>query len=162
MICAFTGHRKINNTHQLSPVHQLAVIKAVKKAVEWKFNEFRCGMALGADMTFADAVMSNGRQLHCYVPYQGFELGWSQENQDLYNTYLEYASKVVYTSEPPFAKWKMLVRDKVMVKDTTLVIALWDGRVTGGTYHTIEYAKQLGIPIYNCYDERWLTDNRYD
>ncbi len=123
--------------------------QVIKQARGWGFDEFRCGMAVGTDFAFAEIVRSLGYSLHAYMPFKGFGSTWPQSQQDKLREYLEYADVVKYVSEPPFYKWKMIVRDKVMVEDTSLVIAVWDGREEGGTYQTVEYAKKLELPIWN-------------
>lgn len=40
-----------------------------------------------------------------------------------------------------------LIRDEQMVNSCDLVIACYDGRGKGGTFHTIQYARKSGKPV---------------
>lgn len=160
---AFTGHRKFNNKY-IVPAQVLSNLRqAIKKASRWGFDEFRCGMAVGFDSACADIVLENRLPLHAYVAFKGMELKWPEAAQKKYQDYLKSATQVRYVSTPPFYSWKMILRDKVMVKDTSLVITAWDGREDGGTWTTLQYARDLGIPILNVYNGLdWITSNPYE
>ena len=41
----------------------------------------------------------------------------------------------------------MLVRNDYMVDHSDLVLAIWNGEQSGGTWHTIEYAKAKGKQV---------------
>jgi len=41
-----------------------------------------------------------------------------------------------------------LVRNREMVEKCNAIIAYYDGRKSGGTFYTIEYARKLNKPIY--------------
>lgn len=45
-----------------------------------------------------------------------------------------------------FGRNAPLIRDRVIVNNADLVIAIWDGK-SGGTKYTIDYAKKLGKKI---------------
>jgi hypothetical protein len=47
------------------------------------------------------------------------------------------------------------LRDRKMVDDCDLVLALWDCGYKGGTALTVRYAVAQEKPVINCYD-RWL------
>lgn len=160
MILAVTGHRQFDGRYEVPGFIQANLHSVIVRAVGWGYTEFRCGMALGVDMLFAEMVPPES--LHAFLPYKGYHLNWGKTNQERFNRILSNAGQVTYVTAPPFASWKMILRDKVMVRDTTLVIAVWDGRESGGTYVTIKYAEKLGIPVFNAYDNHWLTDNKYD
>jgi hypothetical protein len=44
-------------------------------------------------------------------------------------------------------KYAPLVRNKFIVDICELLVVLWDGRTTGGTYQAMTYAQGKGIPI---------------
>ena len=62
-------------------------------------------------------------------------------------------AEVVFVSEPGYAAWKMQVRNKWMVDNSDLVLALWNG-TDGGTANCVRYAEKVGKPITNLW-ERW-------
>ena len=46
--------------------------------------------------------------------------------------------------------WKKapLIRNDEMLRRCNAVVALWDGRTTGGTYYTVSKAQSMEIPVY--------------
>lgn len=146
---AFTGHRKLLGSYRVPEPVQLAIQEITKLARGWGFDEFRCGMAVGVDMYCASTVIDLEYPLHAYLPFKGYENKWPKAQQNTLQALLAKATKVKYVSEPPFYSWKMILRDKVMVQDTGLVVAVWDGREEGGTYQTLKYAKDMGTPVWH-------------
>lgn len=98
------------------------------------------GMAAGADTLFALAAIDAGRILWCYYPY----LRPSHDGQEEYIR--EYASKR-WAAFKTFSRESYSIRDKAMVDDSDVVLAVYDGKPAGGTYATIEYAKSKGKQI---------------
>lgn len=152
---AFTGHRKVGGKYELNETLMSNLRHSILKVRAWGFDDFRCGMAVGADMNAAEEALTCGFNLHAYLPFKGYEERWPKAQKDRLETILKQATRIQYVSEPPFYAWKMILRDKVMVQDSSLVLALWDGREEGGTYATITYAKELGIPVWNIYRMDW-------
>lgn len=56
-------------------------------------------------------------------------------------------TQVIRPDYSQFAKAAPLVRNRTIVEQCDLLIALYDGRKTGGTAYTIKYAKKLKKPI---------------
>lgn len=50
----------------------------------------------------------------------------------------------MYPASPKFAP---IARNYKIVDKSDVLVALWDGRTSGGTYRTIDYADKLGKPI---------------
>lgn len=50
-----------------------------------------------------------------------------------------------YRKYPP--KFAPIARNRVIVDRSDIIVALWDGRKTGGTYSTIQYAKKHSKPV---------------
>ena len=57
------------------------------------------------------------------------------------------ADKVIDVSPDPYAVWKMQKRNIWMVDQSNVVIAVWDGKKSGGTYNCIKYAVGKGLPV---------------
>lgn len=146
---AFTGHRKLEGKYQVPKFIQDHLLSAIETAKGWGFDEFRCGMAVGTDMYFAEQVLAHNYPLIAFLPFKGYEDMWPKAQKEQLKALLAKAAQVKYVSEPPYYPWKMILRDKVMVQDTSLVLSVWDGRTEGGTFKTIEYAKELRLPIWN-------------
>ena len=107
---------------------------------ELKPDKAISGMAAGADQIWAIAALDGGIPLYCYFPYP----------RQKYHPQEEYimeraAGKRNICSE--YSPQSYYLRDKAMVDDSDVVIAVWDGVKSGGTWKTIEYAKSQGKDI---------------
>ncbi len=112
------------------------------------------GMALGWDTAVAEASCLLGIPYHAYVPFDGQERKWGKEDQRLHLNLLERADDVKFCSEPGYAAWKLMHRNKCMMQDGTKILALWDGQPAGGTYDAVKTALGLGKTILNVWG-RW-------
>ena len=104
------------------------------------------GMALGWDIALAQASVILGIPFIAAIPFVGQEKAWPQESQDFYNSVLALAEKKEIVCSGGYAPEKMLERNRWMVDNSSLVLALWDGS-HGGTGHCVNYAKQQGKQI---------------
>ena len=176
MIVAFTGHRPKDlppslQTDYSSPkwreVMELikSILKSHNELVHSGANFGACaisGMAQGFDTAAALAVISLRDEehypisLHLEIPCSGQEKYWSPEDQRLYRLILSKADTVHYITPPghPFpGKHIFILRDKKMVDQADEIIALWNGKESGGTYQTVEYAKRKNKPITNIWTQ---------
>lgn len=109
------------------------------------------GMAIGYDTWLAESALALNIPLHAYVPFQGQGLKWPTESYKKYQSILDKASKVLYTSES-YAKDVFFIRDKAMVDACTNVLALWNPeKKSGGTYYTLQYAETRHRNIRNLW-----------
>ena len=53
---------------------------------------------------------------------------------------------ILYPDYELYGKSAPLIRDKLIVENSDMLIAIWDGESTG-TEFTISYAKRRGIPV---------------
>lgn len=99
------------------------------------------GMALGVDMLFAEIAIERNIDLLAAIPCKEQEKVWPQKSQDRYNQILQYDNcSKVYVSEN-YSGWAMQKRNQYMIDKADLVIAVWDGSASGGTYNAVQYAK---------------------
>src|SRR6478609_27581 len=124
MIVAGTGHRPDKLGGYSADVYS----RLVNTAIEW-LNENRVmavisGMALGWDQALAEAALATGKPFYAYIPFKGQESKWPSESQKNFHRLIEKASCIVECSEPGYAAWKMQHRNKRMVDDCDLVLAL--------------------------------------
>jgi uncharacterized phage-like protein YoqJ len=151
IICA-TGHRP----DKLGGYREGARIKLRELAI-WYLRAQRpdkviSGMALGWDTAFAEAAIVLRIPFIAAVPFPGQEFMWPKPSQETFRFILSQAAEVIEVSPGPYAAWKMQVRNKHMVNSSDKVCALWDGS-TGGTANCIEYAKSIGRPIENLWQQ---------
>lgn len=121
-------------------------------------NPFRIisGCAQGWDLALADAAIELGIPLYAALPFKTMGANWPADAQERLKKVLDYASEVHVCCEKSSNK-AYIIRDQHMVdlavRDGGMVLALFDGDPSGGTFHTIEYARKLGVPIVNFYGD---------
>lgn len=113
------------------------------------------GMALGFDTALALAVLElkdegNPVELWAYVPCKNQEKMWIKESQELYQSILQRCDKIKIISEV-YTRECMLERNKRMVDDSGAVIALYNGKAHGGTYHCVNYANKKNRKVLNLW-----------
>lgn len=110
-------------------------------------TSFISGMALGADLDFAEIVLYLRDTEHypitleCAIPDVNQTLKWNDKDKQRYTALLERADEKHYISGRNAAD-AMLTRNRYMVDKSDLVIAIFNGNKRGGTLYTINYAKK--------------------
>lgn len=146
MRIAVTGHRPERLKDQQ---------EEVKKWLSEQLNKYDCteaisGMAQGADQIFAQAAIEKNIPLICCYPYR--KNFFHQEEQKILNK----AEDIKFISEAYTGNRVYWFRDKYMVDNCDLLLAVWDGIKAGGTWLTINYAQKIGKPIiyYNFKEDK--------
>ena len=152
--CCFTGHRPDRlpwGTREGDP--RCAMLKgriaqAVERAYEAGFRHFICGMAIGCDTFFAEAIIALRERygdvtLEAAVPCGSQPDKWTKAQRLRYNELLDRCDTVTvlqygYTDDC------MMQRNRYMVDRSSLLLACFDGR-PGGTMSTIVYAERQGL-----------------
>lgn len=115
------------------------------------------GMAVGADMLFAEAALSLSIPIVAALPCPTQDSRWPPATKERYRRLLAHASKVVqvweeegYRSGHIMAQYH--ARNQWMVDHSAegLAIGVWDGRQTGGTWHAIQSILKQGRKILVC------------
>ena len=147
--CCFTGHRpeKLSRTEQAI---KSDLKKEIKLAIKDGYTVYLTGMARGTDLWAAEIVLALQKRnkdlkLICAIPYEGFELRWSEHWQNLYRRILAEADlvKVIGNGYHPGI---FQIRNEWMVDRSSRIIAVYNGQ-SGGTRNTINYANKQGIPL---------------
>lgn len=103
-------------------------------------SEDECiGCAKGVDILFAFAAMNKKIPLVCAFPYKHKLSELEQQMHD-------YAKEVHWETKSWY-KACYLNRDKWMANRADIVLVVWDGIPKGGTYYTMQYAKEKGKRI---------------
>lgn len=151
-ICCFTGHRDLPyNTADL----QKKLDCLLEELVANGYGHFISGGAIGFDTLAAQSVLRLKEkhpevQLHMALPCPDQDKYWSYEKRREYHSVLEQADSTRYVC-PTYTKYCMLQRNRIMVENSSLVIAYYNGKGTGGTAMTVKYAQQKGIKTINLY-----------
>lgn len=96
------------------------------------------GMAQGVDQIFAKIAKDKGVPLLNVYPHR--------RKFHPYEEMLNENENVVFFSDT-YSKSNYILRDRYMVDNADIVLAVFDGIPAGGTWQTIEYAKQKNKKI---------------
>lgn len=105
------------------------------------------GMALGVDQWAAEICVELDIPFTAAVPFDDHGSNWPLESQANYCDLLAKARHVQVISPGPYAHWKMQARNKWMVNECEVLLAVWDGS-SGGTANCVRYAQQVGRQIW--------------
>ena len=149
LVVAFTGHRpnKLGGYNTPNPTYN-DVCDAIEKLLEELRPKMAIsGMALGVDQWAAEICIELDIPFIAAVPFAGQGSRWPLESHVRYLDLLKAAKGVQEVCDPGYAAWKMQKRNEWMVDNCDVLIAVWDGLPSGGTYNCVEYAKQVGKEI---------------
>lgn len=160
MICAFTGHRPQRlpwGGREDDPRCQALKIllgSAVAEAVARGCDTFLCGMALGCDTYFAEAVLEKKQtdpslRLVAMLPCPEQASRWPERDRRRYEALLARCDET-RVLEPSYSEGCMLRRNYAMVQEAQLLISVFDGR-PGGTASTVHYAEKQGVEILSVW-----------
>ena len=152
--CCFTGHRPMklpwgmNERDPRCTALKLELAARLEAIYALGYRHFLCGMAIGCDMYFAEAVLAlrdvhGDVTLEAAIPFGDQPGRWDEAQRRRYNSLIDLADKVTvlqigYTSDC------MMQRNRYMVDRSSLLLACFDGR-PGGTMNTILYAERSGV-----------------
>ena len=153
--CTFTGNRpnKLPWGYDESDARcvevKARIFDEVKRAVDEGYTRFICGMALGADFYFAEAVLQLKREhnliLECALPYHAQAEKWSEQFQKRHADILDRAQVITVLSDG-YTPYCMHVRNRYMVDKSTRLISLCYTD-SGGAFATIKYAQKKGLDV---------------
>ena len=154
--CCFSGHRpdKLpwgsdeSDPRCLRLKEELAA--RLEGVYEAGYRHFLCGMALGCDLYFAEAVLALRERhpeltLEAAVPCDGQANGWPIPAQRRYERLLAECDTVRFVQHK-YTPGCMQRRNQYMVDASSLLLAVYDGR-RGGTMSTLLYAKRQGLRL---------------
>lgn len=150
----FTGHRsqKLPWGYNESDERCIQMRETAREKIEFAisngYKNFISGMALGFDMISAELVLELKKtyphiKLICALPCKNQYKKWSDKQRQRYKNILKQADIVRYVSEE-YTDTCMLERNNYMLNNSSLVIALYNGK-GGGTGYTIKKAKTMNL-----------------
>jgi len=153
MIIAGTGHRPVdglNSEYDLNgPYSNYVRTKTIEFLKEKKPDTVISGMALGFDIILIEAAISLGIKCIAAIPCIEQEKIWPEKSQIRYHNVLNNPLVTKhYVSNEPYTHSCMQKRNEWMINRADLIIAMWNGKRSGGTYNAITYAKKLKKEIY--------------
>jgi len=141
---ALTGHRpeKIGG-YSVNPVatHIYRWITVQLVSLLKEHNQIECisGMALGSDTLFASVVLMLKKKfpddirLIAALPYKDHGSNWPNKSKEIHDRILKSADTIHIVCEGDHSNWKLLERDEWMVDNCDVLLAVWNGKKTGGT-----------------------------
>lgn len=154
--CCFTGHRPQHlpwggdesDPRCLRLKEELA--GRLEGIYQAGYRRFLCGMAIGCDMYFAEAVIALRREhedvrLEAVIPCGGQPERWPLPLRQRYNAILDQSDQV-RVLQIRYTPDCMMRRNRYMVDHASLLLACYNGR-PGGTMNTILYAEEQQVPV---------------
>lgn len=142
--CCFTGHRDIKAAEIKSI--QEALQQQVLTAIQEGYTRFLCGMASGADLLFAQVVAELKEQypilLEAALPYQARLRSTNPTFRQLLP-----ACDIVEIHSPAYHGGCYQKRNRYMVDESSRLIAVYNGSEKGGTFSTLQYARQCSLQV---------------
>ena len=152
--CCFTGHRPDRlpwGEEEYDPrclYIKEQILQEIKRMYDAGVRHFISGMARGADLYFAEAVLQlrecqEDVTLECARPCESQADRWPEEERQRYEAILNccnYETLVQHT----YDRGCMMRRNRYMVDHSDWVLALYDGVPKGGTAQTLAYAMKQG------------------
>lgn len=153
----FTGHRsqklpwRYHEDSERCKTMKATLRIEIEKAIQRGYKTFLCGMALGFDMICAETVLSLKKQypeieLIGALPCRNQDMKWQENDRERYRNLLSKLDGVRCIYDEYIGAECMLERNRYMVNNSSLMIALYNG-LRGGTKSTIDYAKKQGLEI---------------
>lgn len=153
----FTGHRsqklpwRFDENDRRCKVTKEALRAEIEKAIQRGYRTFLSGMALGFDMICAETVLDLKKQygdvqIIGALPCKTQDSQWIEKERKRYQKLLKRLDGIRCIYDEYIGAECMLERNRFMVDNSSLLIALFNG-LPGGTKSTIDYAKKQGLEV---------------
>ena len=153
--CCFTGHRPqslpwgFNEQDERCLKMKEQLKMEIIKAIENGYTTFISGMALGFDMICAEMVLELKKtfpriKLIGAIPCKTQDKLWKEKDKQRYRSLLTQLDSIRCIYDDYIGPECMLERNRFMINNSSLVIALFNG-TNGGTKKTLDYAKECGV-----------------
>jgi len=108
-------------------------------------------LAIGADQVFAKSILENDGSLHVIVPFDGYEMKFSEGvDREEYFHLLNKATSIDILAKEHSEEESYFKAGKKIVDDSSFLIAVWDGKPAaglGGTGDVVKYARQMSKKV---------------
>ena len=153
--CCFTGHRPDKlpwGAQERDPrclELKARLDRALERACQAGFRHYLCGMARGADLYFAEAVLALRQRcpevtLECVRPCESQADSWPAEERLRYQGILDRCDYETLVQHH-YDRFCMMRRNRYMVDRSARIIAVYNGVPKGGTAQTLLYAMKRGL-----------------
>ena len=173
MILTGTGHRpaKLGGWANFESTRLPLLIDAVTTELSLLSDKFSVdrvltGMAMGYDYALGMAALQLKIPVVAVIPFNDFDSTWTYSYRRLYKQLLDLSAEYVVVTDDVNLdkKWEVNkaldTRNKYLVDNSDILLALFDGTAKGGTYNCLMYAskKQPKMIIHNMW-RKWEKAN---
>lgn len=144
-IVGLTGHRFLSASQALATRSELERL-AQKLQKDHGTVTAISGMALGADTIWAEAALSAGLELWAYVPFPTQADRWAEADRGRWAGLRGRSSREIVLANH-YDPRSLHVRNDAIVRDSDLVIAVYDRHRPGGTHSTMRKAIAAAKPL---------------
>jgi len=142
--CAFSGHRSSVKELDINLLDRV-ILNLIKNGTKI----FYCGMAVGFDLLAAESIIefkkSYDIKLFACIPCSGQSENYSSANKRRYDRILQHCDCEILLA-PSYYYGCMQARDRFLVDNCDVLIS-YLRKNKGGTYYTVNYARQKGIKL---------------
>ena len=160
-VVAITGHRPGSlSTEQRQYMQEGLDFIASGLVGYYGAERFLTGLALGADMIWAELALKYGIEYDAYIPFEGQEDRWSQADQKRYKELRSSASSEKVFGQQ-FSNKLYHARNDTLIRDSDLLVAVWRPSVQkGGTFSTVQKSLKRNHPTLlldmDEFEVKWL------
>ena len=152
-VCCFTGHRNFDQA--ATPRQRLLTEKLINNAIAAGYTTFLAGGAIGFDTFAAEYILKKRREgcpvrLELILPCADQASRWYPDQQRRYQAILRAADGVTCLHDR-YTDGCMYERNRRLVDRSSICIAFCQ-KTSGGSFFTVNYAKQKGLAVYNIPD----------
>ena len=153
---AFYRHNKAYTQECFNLLEEFLDYELIHKSYLKDVEIFNVGGALGFDTVVAEVLFFYKCKVNLYLPFKIFGSNWySNTDRIRLEKHKNLANKVIYTSETNTYVVRLLDdRNKAIVDNSDIIIALWDGNKSG-TKNCINYAEKKDKEVINLWNE-WV------
>ncbi len=151
MVCCVTGHRSQGFPFERGllsgekfNLYINELDKITRELIDKGYNHFITGMAEGADIDFAKSVLCC-KEYYDYIKLEAalpLPIEYKGERE-----YILQKSDIKTVVSTHYFRGCMQKRNCYMVDKSDLVLAIWNGKESGGTWNTIKYARSKNKEI---------------
>ncbi|MDE7082403.1 MAG: DUF1273 domain-containing protein [Clostridia bacterium] len=152
----FTGHRSqklpwgFNEDDERCLAMKATLKSEIEKAIQNGYDTFYCGMALGFDIICAETLIELREKYDIFIigaiPCKNQERKWPKDCKERYQNLLAQLNSVRCKYDAYNGAACMHERNRYMVDNSSLLIALFNGE-EGGTKYTVDYARNKGLQV---------------
>ena len=154
-----TGHRydRVGGEKLPNPQYNKICYEFERVFLEHKPNlsSVLTGMAVGSDQFAAHVALRNNIPVSAILPFKNQDALWSIPDKNRYQRLLDRCFDVVIIHDS-YIPSSYQERNKYIVNNCDILVAVFDGVNSGGTFNTIKYAYSQNFSLNPSKKERQL------